>query len=103
VWLRCATRAVVCAYPTLFRSSLELLPRLKRIVVVETKGFRNYPETLRDRICSFAEMEALGRERAATHGGLIDEVLSRQTLDDVRSEEHTSELQLREKLVCRLL
>src|SRR5690606_8321833 len=37
-----------------------------------------------------AEMEALGRERAATHGGLIDEVLSRQTLDDVGLMLYTS-------------
>ncbi len=70
--------------------SLERLPRLKQIVVVETKGFRNYPEAMRERICSFADMEALGRERADTHAAIIDEVLSRQTLDDVGLMIYTS-------------
>lgn len=70
--------------------SLDRLPRLKRIVVVETKGFRNYPEALRERICSFAEMEERGRKRAGSHGKLIGEVLARQSLDDVGLMIYTS-------------
>src|SRR5690554_6910296 len=70
--------------------ALEQLPRLKRIVVVETKGFRNYPQSLRDGLCSFAEMEALGRERAQAEMGVIEAVLARQTLDDVGLMIYTS-------------
>ena len=70
--------------------SLDHLPRLKRIVVIETKGFRNYPESLRERICSFAEMEALGRERADTHASLIEQVLENQTLSDIGLMIYTS-------------
>src|SRR5690606_32842525 len=36
------------------------------------------------------DMEALGRERADTHAAIIDEVLSRQTLDDVGLMIYTS-------------
>lgn len=70
--------------------SLDHLPRLKRIVVVETKGFRNYPEAMRSRICSFAEMEALGREQAGNSHDLIDQILKRQSLDDVGLMIYTS-------------
>lgn len=70
--------------------TLGQLPRLKRIVVIETKGFRAYPEALRDRICSFAEMEAMGRERAATGKNHIESVLAKQSLDDVGLMIYTS-------------
>lgn len=63
--------------------SLDRLPALQHIVVMETKGFRNYPESMRGRIHSFAELESLGRRHAGGHGGLVDGVLGRQSLDDV--------------------
>lgn len=70
--------------------SLDGLPALKHIVVMETKGFRNYPDAMRGRIHSFAELEALGRERMAAEAGIIDDTLNRQTLDDIGLMIYTS-------------
>ena len=70
--------------------SLEALPALRHIVVMETKGFRNYPEAMRGRIHSFKELEALGREHAARSAEVIDGVLARQTLDDIGLMIYTS-------------
>src|SRR5690606_12980661 len=70
--------------------SLEQLPKLRHIVVMETKGFRNYPESMRGRIHSFAELEALGRDNAAQAAAVIDAVLARQTLDDIGLMIYTS-------------
>lgn len=66
------------------------LPRLTTIVVIETKGFRNYPEQLRDHIISFADLEEKGRQNAAAHMGYVDEVLQNQSLDDVGLMIYTS-------------
>src|SRR5690606_41357685 len=82
-------------YPTLFRSvhALEALePRDIRLV---------------DRLGS-GDRGALLREHAAYRGLDVlraDRVEARQAgrLEERRSEEHTSELQSRENLVCRLL
>jgi len=70
--------------------SLDGLPALKHIVVMETKGFRNYPDAMRGRIHSFAELEALGRERMPAEAGIIDDTLNRQTLDDIGLMIYTS-------------
>lgn len=70
--------------------ALESLPLLKTIVVIETKGFRNYPEALRERIRSFSEVEALGRARADSHAAFIENVLACQKLDDVGLMIYTS-------------
>lgn len=66
------------------------LPRLRRIVVIETKGLRSYPDDVRELICSFAEMEALGRAQEATQADAIDHVLAQQRLDDVGLMIYTS-------------
>ncbi|HLU79193.1 MAG TPA: AMP-binding protein [Burkholderiaceae bacterium] len=70
--------------------SLDQLPALRHIVVMETKGFRNYPEALNGRIHSFAALEERGRERASEAAGLIDDVLSRQSLKDIGLMIYTS-------------
>src|SRR5690606_40850403 len=44
---------------------------------------------------------AVGTLSGPLHGGANEAVL--EMLEEIRSEEHTSELQSREKLVCRLL
>jgi long-chain acyl-CoA synthetase len=66
------------------------LPRLRRIVVIETKGLRSYPADVRDLICTFAEMEALGRAQEAAQAAAIDQVLAKQRLDDVGLMIYTS-------------
>src|SRR5699024_11498528 len=47
--------------------------------------------------------EGLYRKRLISYGGLLKEIHKELNLDDARSEEHTSELQSRFDLVCRLL
>lgn len=58
----------------------EELPKLRRIIVVETKGIRDYPP---DQVISFDSLEALGTDFEASHGGLIDGSIDRQTLNQI--------------------
>lgn len=68
--------------------ALDQLPRLKKIVVMETKGLRSYSLAHRALITTFDEVERLG---ASTHSqARIDEVLARQSLDDVGLMIYTS-------------
>lgn len=63
------------------------LPKLKRIVVVETKGMRAYPKDL---VVSFDALEAAGRAHRAGNGGLIEAALAKQSLEDVALIIYTS-------------
>jgi len=69
--------------------ALPHLPRLKKIIVMETKGLRNFPQDLCALVASFAEIETLGAN-AAEQAELIDAVLARQTLDDIGLMIYTS-------------
>jgi long-chain acyl-CoA synthetase len=72
-------------------STLEQLPRLRRIVVIETKGLASYPPAQRERIVTFAEVEAAGRALQAQEGdGRIAAALAAQTLDDIGLMIYTS-------------
>ncbi|MFZ2308730.1 MAG: AMP-binding protein [Rhodoferax sp.] len=68
--------------------ALDQLPRLRKIVVMETKGLRSYAPDARGLIATFGEVEQLG----ATQGDptVIDQALARQTLDDVGLMIYTS-------------
>ncbi|RZI65507.1 AMP-dependent synthetase/ligase [Variovorax guangxiensis] len=71
--------------------SLALLPRLRHIVVIETKGLRNLAPEHRDKVTTFAELERLGAASAAQGGGaLVDAALTAQTLDDIGLMIYTS-------------
>ncbi|MGE8319630.1 MAG: AMP-dependent synthetase/ligase [Comamonas sp.] len=64
------------------------LPRLRRIIVMETKGLRSFAPEVRALISTFEEVEQLGaasRDRAA-----IDTALARQALDDIGLMIYTS-------------
>jgi len=63
------------------------LPLLRRIVVVETKGMRNYPADL---VISFEAMEKAGAAHRVQEPGLVDEALSRQRLEDTALMIYTS-------------
>jgi long-chain acyl-CoA synthetase len=63
------------------------LPKLRRIVVIETKGFRQYPE---DKVISFEMLEKAGQTFRFEHAGMIDDVLSRQSLSDIGLMIYTS-------------
>ncbi|NLC36152.1 MAG: long-chain fatty acid--CoA ligase [Alcaligenaceae bacterium] len=70
--------------------SLDELPRLKHIVIIEKDGFRNTDPRIAGRALTFEAVEAAGREYEAKHSGLIESVLSRQTMDDVALMIYTS-------------
>ena len=69
--------------------ALDQLPRLLKIVVMETKGLRSLDPSLRDRVVCFADVERAG---AAAQGGSaqIDAALQTQTLADIGLMIYTS-------------
>ena len=68
--------------------ALSALPRLKKIIVMETKGLRSFAPEHRELIATFDEVERLG---AGIHSqARIDEVLAKQTLDDIGLMIYTS-------------
>ena len=68
--------------------ALSTLPRLKKIIVMETKGLRSFAPEHRELIATFDEVERLG---AGIHSqARIDEVLAKQTLDDIGLMIYTS-------------
>ena len=64
------------------------LPRLRRIVVMETKGLRSYSPEERQLISSFTEVEALGAREG--NQAAIEQALAHQKLDDVGLMIYTS-------------
>ena len=69
-------------------AALPELPRLKKIIVIETKGLRSFAPEVRALIARFDEVERLGAQ--APLCAPIDEALARQTLDDVGLMIYTS-------------
>ena len=69
-------------------AALPELPRLKKIVVMETKGLRSFSPEVRQLITTFYEVEQLGA--ASGQQALIDDALARQMLDDVGLMIYTS-------------
>jgi len=69
-------------------AALDELPRLRRIVVMETKGLRSFAPEMRQLISTFDEVEQLGA--ASGNRALIDEALAHQTLDDIGLMIYTS-------------
>ena len=68
--------------------ALDQLPRLKKIIVMETKGLRSFAPEQRALIVPFAEVEKMGQ---AVHSqARIDELLARQKLDDIGLMIYTS-------------
>ena len=63
------------------------LPRLIRIVVIETRGLRGYPEGL---VTSFAALEEAGRAHRMAHPRMVDDVLARQGAGDIALMVYTS-------------
>ncbi|MDR0203256.1 MAG: AMP-binding protein, partial [Delftia acidovorans] len=72
--------------------AFDQLPRLKKIIVMETKGLRSFTPAQRALIASFDEVEKLGAQAASQTAGRapIDEALARQTLDDIGLMIYTS-------------
>ena len=58
--------------------ALDQLPRLKKIIVMETKGLRSFAPEVRDLITTFDEVEKLGA--ASQQQALIDQALQDRDL-----------------------
>src|SRR5690606_19793116 len=72
-------------------ATLDQLPRLRRIVVIETKGLASYTPEERERIVTFAEVEAAGRALHAQEGDArINASLAAQPLDVIGLMIYTS-------------
>jgi long-chain acyl-CoA synthetase len=71
-------------------AALDQLPRLKRIIVCESKGLRNTPAVHRGRVIAFEALEALGAQREADDGAALDALLQRQRLSDLALMIYTS-------------
>jgi long-chain acyl-CoA synthetase len=68
--------------------ALDQLPRLKKIIVMETKGLRSFAPEVRDLITTFDALEKRGA--ASGQQALIDKALAQQTLDDIGLMIYTS-------------
>lgn len=64
------------------------LPRLRKIIVMETKGLRSFAPEVRALITSFAEVEKLGATNRQQQ--IIEQALAAQTLDDIGLMIYTS-------------
>src|SRR5690606_41137239 len=99
----CCTQSSLFPYTTLFRSQAE--HREAAAVAAEGDGVDAHARVARqfgglERVEHAGGVDAVGEQ----HQHALSGVLRRQALDrQARSEEHTSELQSRENLVCRLL
>jgi len=68
--------------------ALSELPRLRKIIVIETKGLRSFTPEQRALIATFDEVQQLGRESGQAQR--IDEALACQQLDDIGLMIYTS-------------
>ncbi|MNS78481.1 Long-chain-fatty-acid--CoA ligase FadD15 [compost metagenome] len=66
------------------------LPLLRRIVMIETKGLRSYAPTERERIVTFAEIEADGARRESAEFAALNAALDTQRLDETGLMIYTS-------------
>src|SRR5690606_41890008 len=89
--LRPLPRPALCPYPTLFRSALPGAVLRRRVLRGEPPGGRRL------------EPLDVGRRGGRRQVGIVRRGLGAARPPGPRSEEHTSELQSRENLVCRLL
>lgn len=66
------------------------LPLLRRIVMIETKGLRSYAPAERERLVTFAEIEAIGARREAAELAALNAALDTQRLDETGLMIYTS-------------
>ncbi len=68
--------------------TLDQLPRLRKIIVMETKGLRSFAPEVRALIATFDDIEKLGA--ASGQQAVVDAALAAQTLDDIGLMIYTS-------------
>src|SRR5947209_14269379 len=101
--LRHPPTSTLFPYTTLFRSSRIYRSRAGRLEPRTTDHSRV------QKMLALGWITAAEAARATTNGGptrflgMVEEALADVSVEALRSEEHTSELQSRQYLVCRLL
>src|SRR3712207_7445055 len=90
--IRRPPRSTLFPYPTLSRSILFLAFTAEEQGLVGTNYFVNHPPVPMDKVVAMLNLDMVGRVK--------NDILY---VGGGRSEEHTSELQSRQYLVCRLL
>jgi long-chain acyl-CoA synthetase len=69
---------------------LDQLPRLVKVIVIEKKGLRSYSIEQRERMLTFAELEALGAQYENKYPELIDRTLALQQPEHIGLMIYTS-------------
>src|SRR3712207_7604792 len=95
--IRRPPRSTLFPYTTLFRSEL-LLAYQGDFMIVDHDTYKQILFGLKSRMRLYQQLSALERPRSARDFALLEDIAT-----EYRSEEHTSELQSRQYLVCRLL
>lgn len=70
--------------------SLDQLPLLRHVIIIETDGFRSTDSRIASRAMTFDAVEAAGRDYESDHAELIKTVLAGQTMDDIALMIYTS-------------
>src|SRR3712207_7603703 len=91
--IRRPPRSTLFPYTTLFRSSRPLTHAARSVICIAQASAMLMPSIFDERAASLS--------RVPSQSGQVVNVIARST--KARSEEHTSELQSRQYLVCRLL
>src|SRR3712207_9517189 len=101
--IRRPPRSTLFPYTTLFRSVAEIAKRLDTaealLVLDGNTAIQELRPLVRDKLAELAQTVAL-TDRGDSQAAL--EILRSDRGQQLRSEEHTSELQSRQYLVCRL-
>src|SRR5690606_41243661 len=95
--------SIFFTYTTLFRSSLEQLAGERACALASDEGIAEIRRLHDEMIAAYQSGDRLNYYKLNQNIHLsIVALADNSALSDVRSEEHTSELQSRENLVCRL-
>ena len=70
--------------------SLQDLPHLKRVIIIESDGFRNTDERIADIAVLYSDVEQAGKAYEKSHPDFVDNVLAKQTMADVGLMIYTS-------------
>src|SRR3712207_9314663 len=101
--IRRPPRSTLFPYTTLFRSGIGTVALTLAVRAGEVWGLEIVEDAVRDALANAHANEIGNAHFAAGDARLaLRELTERAGRPDVRSEEHTSELQSRQYLVCRL-
>ncbi|MDO5679962.1 MAG: AMP-dependent synthetase/ligase [Pelistega sp.] len=70
--------------------SLDKLPSLKCVIIIESDGFRNTDKRIADIAVLYSEVEQAGKKYEKSHADFVDGVLSKQTMQDIGLMIYTS-------------